>query len=249
MLILAPHSVNGIQSIQNEYSVDQVGIPCDTSKGLNDDALGTIELGLDSDSDSELGTEVNCENQIVEDYPLELYGLGSMSDCWAITNNVCGPYLPVQVLPRAPRSFLSRSCSIHRVGGIPTQLKLDAWIYELSFENDPYLKAYIENGIRSGFRIVDHSAVVAPYHCRNYRSVLVEPAYSVINDLILRELHEGKYVVAEGTPICVHALGAVKKGDGSLRPITDCRRPESFSINNHVLETHQTFAYITQWIL
>ena len=31
--------------------------------------------------------------------------------------------------------------------------------------------------------------------------------------------------------VCIHALGAVSKPDGSIRPITDCSRPVNNSVN------------------
>ena len=34
-------------------------------------------------------------------------------------------------------------------------------------------------------------------------------------------------------PVCIHALGAVPKSDGGIRPITDCSRPLGASINSH----------------
>lgn len=73
----------------------------------------------------------------------------------------------------------------------------------------------------------------------------MDPCFSVINELICRELQEGKYVIANKVPKCVHALGVVSKTDGSFRPVTDCRRPLGASINNFMLETHHPFSYNT----
>lgn len=46
-------------------------------------------------------------------------------------------------------------------------------------------------------------------------------------------------------PQCIHALGAVRKTNGNLRPITDCRRPLNHSINNHMESTFLPFHYVT----
>ena len=46
-------------------------------------------------------------------------------------------------------------------------------------------------------------------------------------------------------PTCVHALGAITKSDGSLRPITDCRRPLGQSINNYMQSVCEDFSYIS----
>ena len=42
---------------------------------------------------------------------------------------------------------------------------------------------------------------------------------------------------------CVHSLGAIIKGNGKLRPITDCRRPEGYDINNFMDTTCETFTF------
>ena len=47
-----------------------------------------------------------------------------------------------------------------------------------------------------------------------------------------------------GTPVqCVQALGAIFKPNGSIRPITDCKRPIGLSINNSMHKTCYTFSY------
>ena len=66
-----------------------------------------------------------------------------------------------------------------------------------------------------------------------------------MDNLIAREMSEGKFVRAETMPHCVHALGAIPKSNGSYRPITDCSRPCEKSINNYMDTTFQTFSYST----
>ena len=86
----------------------------------------------------------------------------------------------------------------------------------------------------------------APIHlCDNYASALTGEAFEFVDKLIKSELKDGKYVKATSLPHCVHSLGAIPKQDGSYRPITDCSRPEGISINNHMLNTFQSFNYIT----
>ena len=65
-----------------------------------------------------------------------------------------------------------------------------------------------------------------------------------MDDTIASELSEGKVSFASVRPQCVHALGAVRKGNGKLRPITDCRRPEGASINNYMTTTCQEFTFL-----
>lgn len=41
----------------------------------------------------------------------------------------------------------------HCIGGYPAQMNAKAWIYELQFENDAWLKSYLLHGITKGFDI------------------------------------------------------------------------------------------------
>ncbi len=44
-------------------------------------------------------------------------------------------------------------------------------------------------------------------------------------------------------PRCIHALGAVEKSNGKLRPITDCSMPGKKAINNYMDTTFRSFSY------
>lgn len=81
------------------------------------------------------------------------------------------------------------------------------------------------------------------YLCSNYHSVLFDDSAEFINNLILQEILDKKFVLADHTPLCVHALGAVRKKKGGYRPITDCKRPLHRSINNYMDETFKPFKY------
>lgn len=105
----------------------------------------------------------------------------------------------------------------HTVGGLSSQMLLENWEYELSFENNNGLRDYLHNGISRGFDIVDRGVYIAPYNCRNYNSVLKEPGFSTIDCLITQELAEGKYIVAKEVPICIHALGLSQEVFGGLQ--------------------------------
>ena len=50
--------------------------------------------------------------------------------------------------------------------------------------------------------------------------------------------------LVDSAPTCVHALGAVCKSDGSLHPITDCKRPIDSSINSFMETTCSKFTYL-----
>lgn len=134
--------------------------------------------------------------------------------------------------------------SPHRVGGLLSQMWLPSWLHELKYESDSELSAFIEHGIRHGFDIVDEDTQIQGYECNNYPSVLHGEAYEYINNLMLEEIVAGKLLLVAQKPLCIHALGAVDKTDGSYRPITDCHRPEGSSINCHMQHTAQKFKFI-----
>lgn len=121
-----------------------------------------------------------------------------------------------------------------------------AWIYELQFENDAWLKSYLLNGITRGFDIVDDADIICPYDRSNYSSVLSGPASDFVDDLICKEIKQGKYVETSVRPKCIHSLGVVPKpGGNGYRPITDCRQPLCDSINNYMDETAGEFSFLT----
>ena len=121
----------------------------------------------------------------------------------------------------------------------------DGWKHYLSFKSVDSLRDYLSTGIEHGFAIVDRDVDIQPYRCSNYSLILRGDAFDFVNDLILGEIAAGKYLRADITPHCVHALGAVVKSDGTYRPIIDCKRPIGRSINNFMDETFQQFNYRT----
>lgn len=129
------------------------------------------------------------------------------------------------------------------VGGLRSQLKPRFWYFELSKELDQDLVEYLWSGVYHGFRIVDTDADISGYLCSNYSSVLENESAEFINSLIMQELLHEKFVLADHKPLCVHALGAVRKKSGGYRPITDCKRPLFESINNYMEDTFSTFKY------
>lgn len=133
----------------------------------------------------------------------------------------------------------------HHVGGLKSQMNWTAWQHELSFESDRSLADYLHTGIKEGFMIIDEEAVIEPYQCDNYKSVFEGDAYKCINDLMLKEIEERKYLPTKEKPKAVHALGAIRKNDSSFRPITDCKRPLHVSVNNHMESTHHQFSFVT----
>ena len=85
--------------------------------------------------------------------------------------------------------------------------------------------------ITDGFPIVN--CEVPPYKCENYTSITTSPNKEVMGAIIRKELVENCVSYTESQPTCIHASGAVPKGDNNIRPITDCSRPPFKSVNYH----------------
>ena len=104
---------------------------------------------------------------------------------------------------------------------------------------------YILDGVVNGFKLVDPDAEVPFYCADNYASATVN-AFDQVNEIVLRELEQGKLSVVDCQPHCVHAMGAVaKKGGTKIRNITDASRPKGRSINCFMKETFSSFSYKT----
>lgn len=159
-------------------------------------------------------------------------------------NSKALPYTPIRREKDLPM-FRKNVFDKHLIGGLPSQLHKEAWLAELEYENDSYLKSYILSGITKGFPIVDDVDCVPSYDNLNYSSVYSAEAGQFIDDLIVSEVKEGKYIVSSVKPKCIHSLGVVPKAGGGFRPITDCSRPTGLSINNHMNTTALEFAYHT----
>lgn len=153
-------------------------------------------------------------------------------------------YEPIQVHPDLR---ITKTCDFSfSANNLGSQMHIPGWRHELSYENDTELRDYLDFGIHNGFLIVDQNCDVLSYECRNYSSVLSGEAFQFVDDIIHRELAEGKYVVSSSKPHCVHSLGAVpKKGTNKWRPITDCRRPLGHSINTCMSTTFNSFCFTT----
>ena len=100
----------------------------------------------------------------------------------------------------------------------------------------------IWNGLCDGFKIVDEG-FSSEYDCENYLSITQSHFRGEMSKLLLDELAEGKVSLAEEKPPCIHALGAVPKSDGRLRPITDCSLPADCCVNAHMSTTCNGFVY------
>lgn len=71
---------------------------------------------------------------------------------------------------------------------------------ELAFEHDHYIKLYLLDGVTQGFKIVDTDSVIDSYDSPNYGSVRQFEGWSVINELISKEITSGKYLLVQSKP-------------------------------------------------
>ena len=104
---------------------------------------------------------------------------------------------------------------------------------------------FILDGVYNGFHVVDPSADVPIYDCKNYSSCYAEENFSKLDNILLSELNAGKLSLTSSKPNQVHSLGAIPKPNGSVRHITDCSRPKIRSVNNFMKDTFSSFAFNT----
>lgn len=137
-------------------------------------------------------------------------------------------------------------CS-HSLGNVPIDLNPCAFFREC-YCHAKGIDAnadYIFNGVQNGFMIVDPDSDIPKYRCTNYNSVTESQFTSDMCINVSSEIAQGKVSHVYDQPQCIHAIGGVEKKDGSLRPITDCRRPIGISINNYMCTTAKEFHYKT----
>lgn len=134
---------------------------------------------------------------------------------------------------------------LHELGGSSLQLNPCAFYKECFDEQADEQASFIFDGVLRGFKIVDENAKIEGYRRRNYSSIRQGLFRKSMIDTIQSELLEGKVTEVDQLPKCVHAIGGIPKKDGSLRPITDCKRPIGKSINNFMVTTAKEFRFKT----
>ena len=145
-------------------------------------------------------------------------------------------------------SCIAGSCAcIHLIGDAKAQLKpRRAAQFLFGGSALPSIsdqeRIFLWSGLINGFAIVDEDCP-SSYNCANYDSITGPGAYDEMSALLLEEIQSGKVTLVENQPQCVHSLGAVRKSNGKLRPITDCSRPDGLSINNYMETTFESFSY------
>ena len=105
-------------------------------------------------------------------------------------------------------------------------------------------QVFLSDGIQNGFKLAPPSSQFSPAHQDNYKSATNANAKSAVEQTILSEMAIGNYVISDGKPTIVSALGAIPKPDSSeVRLIHDCSRPPGRGLNDYIQS--QSFKFQT----
>ena len=104
----------------------------------------------------------------------------------------------------------------------------EQWTYELI--NDPD-RDFLIRGLSNGFDIINSNKPLRSTEAPNHPSAIAER--QAVEQQILTEISEGRYVITKDKPLIVSALGAISKAGGGVRLIHDCCKPEGSSVNDH----------------
>ena len=104
---------------------------------------------------------------------------------------------------------------------------------------------FILDGVYNGFKVIDPTANIPIYECKNYNSCYSSSNMVKMENILLKELNSDKISISAIKPDQIHALGAIPKPDGSIRHITDCSRPCKISVNNYMKDTFSRFSFNT----
>lgn len=130
----------------------------------------------------------------------------------------------------------------HELGNSKTQLKpcrFATMIFKDRVPTDDDLTVF--DIVCHGVDIV--AGDVPEYECANYASILKPENKCKMDVIIEKEILSGALSVVHEKPRCVHAIGAVCKPDGGVRPITDCSRPPGLCVNDNVGDLPISFKY------
>ena len=129
------------------------------------------------------------------------------------------------------------------IGGVKSQLKPCRFASFILTNDAEFHDKYIDLlwYVTDGCPIVD--SAVDSYECNNYLSITCPENVVKMNAIVSRELNEGMISRVTDKPTCIHALGAVPKGNGGIRQITDCSRPVGRSVNYHCGDLLKEFSF------
>ncbi|MCP4931294.1 MAG: hypothetical protein GY912_04885 [Candidatus Marinimicrobia bacterium] len=99
---------------------------------------------------------------------------------------------------------------------------------------------FIMNGVKLGFKLseMDKPNTAKPVLMKNYFSAF-KYRHPVQNQ-ILEEIENGRYLLVNTPPNIVSALGAIPKKNGDVRLIHDCSHPVGNAVNEFALRFYHT---------
>ena len=107
-------------------------------------------------------------------------------------------------------------------------------------------RAFILDGIKHGFNIIDQEVEIAPVRGSNHLSAQPgSPLYDKATKQVLKEIANGNYVFCDTPPQIISPMAAIPKPDGDVRLIHDCSRPPGKAVNDYCSsDWKQTFSRI-----
>lgn len=220
----------------SEFFVNEQYLPS-TNDGYNE----ALEIPIaDLDAGSEI---IDCMDYAYREFDGMFDEPRSRTD--VLTDPIQGDGMRKFVIDHSVSQDLCTGRCSHFLGGLEVQLNKCSFYRELYLNGQVDANAdYIFHGISHGFNIVDPDCP-AEYFRSNYNSIKTGEARRQMNLVVQEELASSKVSKVVSQPKCVHALGAIMKSSGKIRPITDCRRPLQLSINNYMTTTWRSFRYTT----
>lgn len=89
-------------------------------------------------------------------------------------------------------------------------LCLPAWEAALS-PDDPQ-RAFILEGVRNGFRVISRPYTGRPASQENYRSATGRDTRQAVEDQIVQEIENGRYLVVDSPPMLISPWGRSPRG-------------------------------------
>lgn len=111
-------------------------------------------------------------------------------------------------------------------------LNRDLWLSELKDDED---KAFLCNGVCSGFQLIETGTSFLDVDMDNYKSATNPVSRPKVEQTIRDEIAQGNYVISAVKPRIISALGAIPKPNSpEIRLIHDCSRPNGQAVNDYI---------------
>ena len=116
-------------------------------------------------------------------------------------------------------------------------------IWEQELADDPEKQAILSD-IKNGVHIIEPNSHLISVETDNYRSATHPDMRARVEQQILAEINESRYIVTDRKPTIVSALGAIPKPNSNkIRLIHDASRPDNYCVNSFA--KNEKFQYET----